>query len=131
MSLREDCESIRNLFEEVYPNNVRTKNFDDYGKMYSQDALWMPPNAADRRGIPDILEGFAATVANQDIDPKFTAEEIEVIGDFGYVVGISIATILPHDGSPSREVKYRALWLMKREDGEWKIDRQIWNNKPL
>lgn len=126
-----DQDQIRSVFEEVYPANVRTGDLSAYASMYTEDALWMAPNVPDRCGIPDIVEGFAASIANQDIDPTFTAEEIEVMGDFGYVVGISVATVTPHDGSPSKQVKFRALWLMKKEQEIWKIDRQIWNNKPL
>ncbi|WP_413171862.1 YybH family protein [Anabaena azotica] len=126
-----DKEEIRMIFEEVYPNNVRERNLELYGQMYTSDALWMPPNAPDRCGIPDILEGFALTIADKYIDPTFTAEEIKVIDDIGYVIGISIANICPMDGSPSTQAHYRALWVMKKEYGCWKIDRQIWNNKPL
>ncbi|BAB77947.1 YybH family protein [Anabaena sp. FACHB-709] len=125
-----DQDQIRSIFEEVYPDNVRGRDLSAYADMYTEDALWMPPNGPDRCGIPDILEGFADTIANQDIDPIFTAEEIEVKGDCGYVIGISLATIRPKDGSPSRQVKYRALWLMKKDCDRWKISRQIWNVKP-
>ena len=126
-----DRDEIRKVFEEVYAENVRTKNLQGYGEMYTENALWMAPNVADRCGREDIIEGFAATIANQDIDPIFTADEIEVMGDFGYVIGISLATIYPNDGSPPKQAKFRALWLMKKEFGNWKIYRQIWNNKPL
>ena len=98
--------------------------------MYTDDALWMPPNQAERRGIPDIIEGFAAQIANKNIDPTFIADEIEVRGDVGYVVGTSHATNYPIDGSPSKEVNFGALWLMKKEGDIWKIDRQIWNVQP-
>lgn len=56
---------------------------------------------------------------------------IEVMGDIGSVIGISIANIYPDDGSPSKTIKFRALWLMKKENGQWLIDRQIGNKKPL
>jgi ketosteroid isomerase-like protein len=101
-----------------------------YADMYTEDALWMPPNGIDRCGIPDILEGFAGSIVDKDIDPIFTAEEIEVKGDSGYVIGISLATIRPKDGSPSTQIKYRALWLMQKDGDRWKIARQIWNVKP-
>ncbi|MEG4499834.1 SgcJ/EcaC family oxidoreductase [Microcoleus sp. F10-C6] len=126
-----DKEKIREVFEEVYAANVRSRDLQGYAEMYTEAALWMPPDQSDRLGIPQIVEGFAAQIANQDIDPIFVAEEIEVMGHFGYVIGISQATIHPHDGSPSKEVKFRALWLMKKEGDIWKIDRQIWNVKPL
>ena len=126
-----DRNEIKRVFEEIYADNVRTKNLQGYGEMFTENALWMAPNEADRCGREDIIEGFAQQVANQDIDPMFTADEIKVMGDFGYVIGISIATIYPHDGSAAKEAKFRALWLMKKVQGSWKIDRQIWNNKPI
>ncbi|MEM6611220.1 MAG: DUF4440 domain-containing protein [Cyanobacteria bacterium P01_C01_bin.72] len=127
----QDREEIRKVFESVYVDNVKTKNLQGYGEMFTKDALWMPPNAPDRCGQADIVSGFGAQVASQSIEPIFTADEIEVMGDFGYVVGVSMATISPDDGSPSKQVKFRALWLMKKVQGVWKIDRQIWNNKPI
>jgi uncharacterized protein (TIGR02246 family) len=126
-----DKDEIRKVFEEDYAANVKSRDLVGYGRMYTENALWMPPNSPDRCGINDIVEGFAGQIANQNIDPVFTAEEIEVIHDFGYVIGISHATITPKDGSTSKTVKFRALWLMKKEHGSWKIDRQIWNSKPL
>ncbi len=126
-----DRNEIRKVFEEVYAENVRAKNLQGYADMYTENALWMAPNVPDRCGREDIVEGFAQQIANQDIDPTFTADEIEVMGDFGYVIGISLATISPDDDSPPKQAKFRALWLMKKKQGQWKIDRQIWNNKPL
>jgi uncharacterized protein (TIGR02246 family) len=124
-----DHNEIRSIFEQVYAENVKSRNLIGYGEMYTDDALWIPPNAADRHGKVDIIAGFAATIANQDIDPQFVAEEIQVSGDFGYVLGTSVAKILPHDCSPSKTVTYRALWLMKKSQNQWKIARQIWNSK--
>ena len=125
-----DREEIRRVFEEIYPENVRTENFEGYGDMYARDALWMPPDAPDRRGREDILEGFAAMIEKNRIDPVFTAEEIEVIGDFGYAIGRSNATIHPKDGGEPKKAIFRAVFFMKKEKNIWKIDRQIWNVKP-
>jgi len=123
----DDQKEIRKVFEETYARNMKDKDRDGYGDMYTKDALWMAPDVKDRSGKEDILEGFAETIATQDIDPIFTADEIEVMGDFGYVIGTSESTLSPHDGGPEKKVKFRALWLMKKV---WKIDRQIWNKKP-
>ena len=76
-----DREEIRKLFEEVYAENVRSKNLQGYGDMYSASALSMAPNLSDRCGREDIIEGFAENIANQDIDPIFTADEIHVMGE--------------------------------------------------
>ncbi len=76
-----DRNEIRKVFEEVYAENVRAKNLQGYADMYTENALWMTPDVPDRCGQEDIVEGFAEQIANQDIDPIFTADEIEVMGD--------------------------------------------------
>jgi len=61
--LNNDKEKIREVFEEVYAANVRSGDLQGYASMYSEDALWMPPDAPDRRGVEDILEAFEMQVA--------------------------------------------------------------------
>ncbi len=124
----QDKDEIRKLFEEVYPSNVIAGDLYGYADMYTEDALWIAPGDVVRRGPTDIAEGFAAQIAKNEINPSLTAEEIEVIGDFGYIVGVSEAKIRSRDDSESTRVAlFRAVWLMRKEQGTWKIARQIWN----
>lgn len=126
-----DRNQIRAIFEEVYPKNARAKDPDSYSAMFTEAAIQMPPGVTDRRGRADIAAGFAQQVADKDLDPTLTAEEIQIMGDYGYVTGIAMVTVHPHDGSPALQIKFRGFWLMKKESGGWKIDRQIWNEKPV
>lgn len=126
-----DRDEIRRIFEENYAENVRSKNRQGYGDMYTEDILWMPPNGPNRCGREDVMDAFDGMVMDQDIDPTFIADEIQVMGDFAYVIGISNATIYPRDGSAPKQALFQALWLMRKDCEQWKIDRQIWNNKPV
>ncbi|NEQ52185.1 MAG: DUF4440 domain-containing protein [Leptolyngbya sp. SIO3F4] len=125
-----DRNQIRKIFEEIYPERARAKNPEDYAAMFTKAAIQMPPNVSDRYGRKDIAAGYAEQVADKDLAPSLTAEEITLMGDYGYVTGIAMVTVHPHDGSPSLQIKFRGFWLMKKEQDEWKIDRQIWNEKP-
>ncbi|MFM6024191.1 MAG: nuclear transport factor 2 family protein, partial [Dolichospermum sp.] len=100
----DDKEEIKQVFEKTYAENMRTGNMQGYGDMYTKDALWMPPDAIDRHGKDDILKAFAESIASQKVDPVFTAEEIVVMGDFGYVIGNSKATVTPHNSSEQKKV---------------------------
>ena len=124
-----DRNQIQTIFEEIYPKNARSKDPQRYAAMFTQAAVQMPPDVPDRYGRADIAAGYAEQVADKDLDPTLTVEEIQVMDDHGYVTGIAMVTVHPNDGSPSLQIKFRGLWLMKKEDGEWKIDRQIWNKK--
>ena len=125
-----DRNQIKKIFEEIYPENVRAKDPQRYAAIFTEAAVQMPPNVPDRRGQADIAAGFSEQVADKALDPSLIAEEVHVIGDFGYVTGIAMVTVYTSDGSPSNEIKFRGLWLMKKEQGEWKIDCQILNEKP-
>jgi uncharacterized protein (TIGR02246 family) len=126
-----DEDAIRRLFEETYASNVRSGDVDAYVAMFTEDAFWMPPGDADRRGVNEIAEAFGMQSISVAIEPRLTAEEIQVIGNLAYVVGISLATITPKEGGQSNKVKLRIVWLLRKEAGTWKIAREIWNSKPL
>ncbi len=126
-----DEDEIRRLFEETYATNVRSGDVDAYVAMFTEDAFWMPPGDADRRGVNEIAEAFGMQSISVAIEPKLTAEEIQVNGNFAYIVGISLATITPKDGGQSNKVKLRIVWLLRKEAGTWKIAREIWNSKPM
>jgi ketosteroid isomerase-like protein len=126
-----DFEKIKLLFENTYPVNVKTRNIAAYRAMYTADAVWSPPNAPDACGPEEIESGFTKQIANVDIDPTFTADEIKIFGHIGYVLGSSVAKVTAHDSGETKQVNFRALWIVaKQEAGEWLISRQLWNNKP-
>lgn len=125
-----DRDQIRKIFEEIYPKNARSNNPQSYAAMFTKTALQMPPNVPDRSGRDDIAAGYAEQIVDKELEPTLTAEEIQVMGDFGYVAGIAMVKVHFLNGSPSTQLRFRGVWLMKKEEGEWKIDRQIWNEKP-
>lgn len=126
-----DSDELKKLFEEVYAKNLRTGDVNSYVAMFTKDAFWMPPGAPDRRGVNEIAQAFGMQSISVNIEPKLTAEEIQVMGNFGYIVGSSLATISPKDGSEAHKVKLRVVWLLRKEEGSWKIAREIWNAKPM
>ncbi|MBW4631250.1 MAG: SgcJ/EcaC family oxidoreductase [Iphinoe sp. HA4291-MV1] len=131
-SVASDEDEIRKLFEETYASNVRAGDVDAYVAMFTEDAFWMPPESRDRRGPDEIADGFEEVFGNRSVKPELTAEEIQVIENFGYVVGMSSAMLYPEDDdSEPSEVKLRIVWLVRKEQGTWKIAREIWNSKPL
>lgn len=125
-----DKAQIRRLFEQVYADKVRAGDKDSYATMFTQDALWMPPGHADQRGKNAIAAAFGEQANAISIEPNLKAEEIEVMGNFAYVVGTSVAGITPKDGSQPSQVKLRIVWLLQKDRGTWKIAREIWNAKP-
>lgn len=45
-------------------------------------------------------------------------------------IGKDELTIIPKDGSAASHVVYTVFWFLRKADNQWKITRQIWNEKP-
>lgn len=129
--LHQEQQSIKKLIEETYPGNVKANDGAGYASMYMQDALWMPPDAPDFRGTQEIEEEITNRLQQFSITPTITAEEIEIVTpDFAYAIGLAKAMLEPRNGSESMSLTFRPVWLLRKQDGAWKIARQIWNMKP-
>ena len=125
-----DADKIKMLFEKTYATNLKTGDVNTYMNLFTQDAVWIPPGGLDKVGPKQIGEAFANQASAVNIDAVLTADEIKVMGNFAYIIGTSVAKISPKDGSPTINAKFRVLWLMRKEQGKWKIAREIWNAKP-
>lgn len=130
-SIASDVTAISKLLSETYGSLVMAHDADGYAKLYADDVLWAPPNAPDqtsREGVKNGIAGLFAKFAFQ-VDPR--AEEIEVLDGFAYAIGSVDGVLSPRDGSAPLTIKFRILWLLRKEASGWKITRQIWNNKPV
>ncbi len=123
---------IRALLVEVYGARINAQDAAGYANdLYADDVLWAPPDAPDRTDKAGIRAGIQGVFDNFDPDVKLTAKEIEVMGDFAYAVGDVDLKLTPKSGGDVLPVNFRIVWLLVRQEGSWKIKRQIWNKKPI
>jgi uncharacterized protein (TIGR02246 family) len=123
--------TIKRLLSETYGSLVMAHDAASYAGLYAKDVLWAPPNGPDRmsaEGIQNGIQGLFDKFSFQ-VDPR--PEEIEVLGDFAYAIGSVDGVLTPRAGGDVVPIKFRVFWLLRNEAGEWKICRQIWNNKPV
>jgi uncharacterized protein (TIGR02246 family) len=123
-----DIEAVTRLIEETYQNTANSGDAEAYASLYTENAIWSPPSAPDRRGKANIKFGFI--VKNADISATMKVDDCEVIGDFAFVTAMARVKVMPRDGSESILYFYRGLWHVRKIAGSWKIDRQIWTEKP-
>lgn len=121
---------IKKLIEETYPINARSGSGEQYSSMYTEDALWMPPKAPDRKGSSNIATGFSAMVKKGYFDPTLKVMEINIINDeYAFVIGNAQVVITPLDSKKPKNATLRVFWIVRKVSGQWKIYRQIWNPK--
>lgn len=122
-------DQLRETFEVTLPEMVRTRNIKGYVSLYTEDGVWSPPNRQNRYGRKDIGEGVADLLSTENIDPVFTANDIAVRGDIGYVWGWSKQNIIPLDGQPSYLVYSQEIWLFRRVGERYLISHLAFNDK--
>ena len=127
----EDVAAIKKLLSETYGDLVMAHNAAGYAEMYSDDVLWAPPNGPDQKskeGIKNAIQGsFDKFMLKVNLQP----EEIEVLNDFAYAIGMVDGVLTPRAGGDPNTIKFRIFLLLRKETVGWKIFRQIWNNKSV
>lgn len=114
-----------------YGDYVNNHDAEGYVTMFTEDVLWSPPNGPDQtdaEGIQAAVQGLFDTF-EFDVQPQ--TDEVEILGDMAYVVGAVHGVLTPHSSDDPVTIHFRVIWLLRNEDGAWKIARQIWNNKPV
>jgi uncharacterized protein (TIGR02246 family) len=90
--------------------------------LYTEEGKLLPPGAADAEGRPAIAAFWKGAI---DAGLKVLAletVEVESSGDLAYEVGT--VKLTSGDGQVSQD-RYLVVW--KRENGEWRLHRDIWN----
>lgn len=122
--------AITAIITEAYPAFANAHDAAGYASMYSEDVRWIPPSAPERVGRDGVEAAMQASFDKFEFDVHPFAEEVEVMGDFAYIIGGAEGFMNPRDGSDPVPVNFRVFWLFRNGDDGWEIVRQIWNKAP-
>jgi ketosteroid isomerase-like protein len=121
-----DRDSIR-AYVARFDQKVMAQDWPAVVAFYSDDAVLLPPHAAEVRGKAAIQKFFAGF-------PKFTefkqqVEEIQGDQNLAYPEGTFETSMIPPGGkAPIKDKgKVLAVW-RKQPNGSWLVTRVIWNS---
>jgi uncharacterized protein (TIGR02246 family) len=127
----QDMAAIKEVITSGYQGAVNSHDAAAYAGLFADDVLWAPPNAPNatsKEAIQSAVQGLFDTFT---FEVEVTPDEVEVMGDFAYVIGQAKGNLTPRNGDPVRPIHFQILWLLRKGPDGWKIARQIWNNKPI
>jgi ketosteroid isomerase-like protein len=93
---------------------------------YAENAQILWPDRDIIQGRKAIEEAWRKDIAGPGRKAKLTTLEIEQHGDWAFETGKMLVTA--PDGKVIYDGKYLCIW--KRENGHWKIHRDVSNNNP-
>ena len=129
-----DVEEIKAWLER-YCATVTAGDFDGYRAFWTEDVVWLPPNAPERKGIAACMEYNRPLFEYYNSVETMSGEEIRVTGPFAFArVNYTYqGTPKPDAGVEPRKEDGKGIFLLQRRpDGSWVATHCVWNsNLPL
>jgi ketosteroid isomerase-like protein len=107
---------------------VNTGDVDSEVSRFTEDGIYMWPDAPAIEGQSALHEWFQQRFARVEAHLENETQEIEVFGDWAFERGTYAARIRPKNSDHIVTVRGKYLNILRRQpDGSWKIARRIRN----
>jgi ketosteroid isomerase-like protein len=116
----------------AYSSAVNASDSAAYTKLFTEDAIRMPPGAIPEYGQEEIRRGEQADYDEARWTVSFAPRDALLITE-GWIYAIADVdgSVVAHADGESSSFRLTVTWLLSRQpSGEWLIKRQMWNRKP-
>jgi ketosteroid isomerase-like protein len=118
---RADADAIRKI-DADFVVAFNAKAIDKLLSMYTDNSVFMPPNAPTLRGVDPLKSFFADMHARGAVDLKMDPIDIAGHGPIGYQSGTySLTTGTTRD-------RGKFLFVMRKMAGNWRFEYTIWSS---
>jgi uncharacterized protein (TIGR02246 family) len=111
----------------AYENGLNTSDVNKVLQVYAQDGVFMPTTLPTATGTAQLKESYTNIFNAIQLNVKFTIEEVVVSNDVSFAQTSSRGTTLIHASGQTVAEENREFFLLKKESGEWKIWRYMFN----
>lgn len=117
---------------DAYASAVNASDSAAYGRLFTSDAIRVPPGSELENGPEEIAKGEQASYDQGRITIRSTPTDVVEVGD-GWIYALAHVEgeyVAHRDGSTS-EFRATKAWLLQRQpSGEWLLARHMWNTRP-
>ena len=96
-------------------------------KLYAEDGVFMPSEAPTSAGLMAVEGAYNYVFSQIKLNIVFTIDEIEIADDFAFARTISRGKTNVLAAGITVPEENRELFVLKKENGDWKIGRYIFN----
>ncbi len=125
METNEKSEIKKLLFS--YRDALNASDVDKVLRLYAKDGVFMPSGAPTAIGIEQVKGTYEFVFSKIKLSIEFYIDEIEIIGDKAIARSTSKGTTLMKESGEIVPEENRELFVLKRENNSWKIDRYMFN----
>jgi len=115
-----------------YSSAVNASDSVTYAKLFTHDAIRMPPGAYPEYGPEQIQQGEQADYDVAKWNVTFTPRDaLPIADDWIYGIADVEVSMVAHADGKTSNFRLTVAWLLQRQpSGTWLIKRQMWNRKP-
>ena len=116
---------------ERYASAVNANDSVAYSKLFSQDAIRIPPRSEPEYGPDQIRQGEQADYDVGKWNIRSTPiDALQITEDWIYGIAHVDGTTTAYADGAKSSFQATKMWLLQRQaSGEWLIARQMWNLK--
>jgi len=104
-------------------------DLDAFLSFVDENPVWLPPNETAITSKQSIREWMKPYLENYDLVEESTNQEINVLGEWGYIMAHWTFAMTPKAGGETVSDQGKSIWIVRRQqDGRWLISRAIWNS---
>ncbi|MCD0469762.1 SgcJ/EcaC family oxidoreductase [Flavobacterium sp. JAS] len=110
-----------------YRDALNTSDVNKVLLLYTTDGVFMPTNAPTAIGQEQLKSSYEFVFKNIQLKIEFFIDEIEIHDNVAFVRTMSKGTTLIHANGQTVPEENRELFVLKKENKEWKISRYMFN----
>ncbi len=116
----------------AYASAVNASDSTAYSRLFTEDAIRMPPGADPERGRDQIRQGEQADYDAARLSIRSTpGDAIELAEQWIFAIARVDGTATAHADGAKSSFRATKTWLLQRQaSGDWLIARQMWNLRP-
>ncbi|MEO9802436.1 MAG: nuclear transport factor 2 family protein [Reichenbachiella sp.] len=95
--------------------------------LYTKNGVFMPSGAPTSIGQEQVRGAYDFVFSQIQLNIEFYIDEIEIVQEYAFARTTSKGTTLIHATGDTVPEENRELFVLKKENGLWKIDRYIFN----
>lgn len=124
-------EVVRSMCD-AYARAVNGSDSAAYGRLFTHDAIRIPPGSELERGRDDIAKGEQAGYDEGRMSIRSTPADVVELGD-GWIYALAHVEgdYVAHSDGTKTEFRATKAWLLEQQPtGEWLLARHMWNMRP-
>ena len=111
----------------TYRDALNASDVNKVLPLYTEDGIFMPSGAPTSVGTDQVKGAYEFVFSNIELSIEFYIDEISINGDYAFARTTSKGSTLIHATGATVPEENRELFVLQKENGQWKIDRYMFN----